>query len=322
MRAILLSLLLAGCAAALPDQPTKRIEFAATGTYPEGIVFDSVANIYYVSSARLGTIGKVTPDGQYTTLKEDSGFKSSYGIKVHPDGKKVYACVGDANYSKFTSPDTRMKMARVVVLDAATGNIINDIDLSQLVQGKHFPNDLTFDTNGNAYVTDSYANVIYKIDTAGRASVFADSPIFKTEGIGLNGIAWHRDGYLLAASSGTGCLYKISISNPSNVSKIAVSQFFMNADGILLDGAKKLILVQNGGSDKIYELTTDDNWQNAKVTAATLVTDRFTYPSTVTKANGKFWVMNAKFTELNDSVSVPSEKFAIQHARLMPLPKY
>ena len=78
--------------------------------------------------------------------------------------------------------------------------------------------------------------------------------------------------------------------------------------------------MQNGGSDKIYKLQSDDNFVSTKLIAATLAADRFTYPSTATVAGDKVWVMNANFTELVDSTSVPSAKFAIQHARFIPFP--
>ncbi len=321
MKKVIICILFVGCAAAIPDQPTTRIEFTAPEAYPEGIAYDSISNAYFVSSARLGSVGSVSTEGSYRVLLNDPSFKSTYGIKVHPDGRRLFVCVGDANYSKYTSPDTRKKMARLVGIDKISGKKTDDIDLSRLVPGNHFPNDLTFDSRGNAYVTDSFANVIYKVSPEGKASVFAESPLFKTEGIGLNGIVYHPSGYLLTVSSGTGTVYKIDLANPKNISKVKTEQFFVNGDGLLLEGAGKLILVQNGGSDKIYELTSDNNWSSAKLTASTLAADRFTYPSTVTKAKDQYWVMNAKFSEITDSTSVPSQKFAIQHARLMPLPK-
>lgn len=321
MKKLLISILFVGCAAALPDQPTTRIEFDSPEMYPEGIAYDSNSDVYYVSSARLGSIGKVTPQGAYTSLISDPSFKSSYGLKIHPDGKRLFACISDANYSKYTSPDTRKKMARLIGIDLATGRKTDDIDLSRLVPGEHFANDLAFDAQQNAYVTDSFANVIYKITPGGQASVFSDHPLFKTKGIGLNGIVYHPAGYLLTVSSGTGTIYKVDLSNPKNVTKVMTEQFFVNGDGLLLNSADKLVVVQNGGSDKIYELTSQDNWASAKLTASTLLADRFTYPATATKAQDKVWVMNAKFSELTDSTGVPSRKFAIQHARLMPLPR-
>lgn len=321
MKKIIVCVLFVGCAAAIPDQPTARIEFNAPEAYPEGIEYDGKSDTYFVSSARLGNIGKVTPAGAYSILISDPTFKSSYGIKVHPDGKRLFACIGDANYSKFTSPDTRKKMARLVGIDMATGKKTDDIDLSGLVPGEHFVNDIAFDGQQNAYVTDSFANIIYKVTPSGKASVFADSPLFKTKGIGLNGIVYHPSGYLLTVSSGTGALYKIDLNNPKNIAKVSTEQFFINGDGLLLTDNQKLVLVQNGGSDKIYELTSEDNWSSAKLSASTLAADRFTYPSTAAKAKDKVWIMNAKFSELTDSTSVPSKKFAIQHARLIPLPR-
>lgn len=321
MKKILLCSLFIGCASAIPDQPSARVEFEAPESYPEGIAYDSISNVYYVSSARLGNVGKLTPEGDYRILTDDPSFKSSYGVKVHPDGKRIFVCIGDANYSKFTSASTRKKMACLVGIDKATGKKTDDINLSNLTPGNHFPNDLTFDNQQNAYITDSFANVIYKITPEGNASVFAKSDLFKTEGIGLNGIVYHPSGYLLTVSSGTGALYKIDLSNPSNVKKVAVDQFFMNGDGLLLTGNNKLVVVQNGGSDKIYELSSEDNWTSAKLSASTLAADRFTYPSTATRAKDKVWIMNAKFSELTDSTSVPSKRFAIQEARLLPLPK-
>src|SRR5688572_3779629 len=130
--------LLTACFGCLRVGPSARITFTAPETYPEGIAYDKNANVYYVSSARTGTIGKVTPEGNYSVLHEDPGFKSSYGMKIHPDGKRLFVCVSDANYSKFTSPDTRYKMMRLISIDLATGKKLSDLDLTNLYPGQHF----------------------------------------------------------------------------------------------------------------------------------------------------------------------------------------
>lgn len=302
-------------------EPTTRIEFSAPDSYPEGIAYDSIQHTYYVSSARTGTIGKVSPQGAYQPLHVDSTVKSTYGMKIHPDGKRLFVCVSDANYSRYTSPDTRKKMARLISIDLATGKRLSDIDLSDLIPGEHFANDLTFDNDGNAYITDSYAHAVYRVSPDGRASVFSKSPLFVTEGIGLNGIVFHPDGYLIADNSNTGQLYKIDIKDPTNVQKIKTEQYFLGADGLVLDDPNHLTVVVNGGNDKIYKLETDDNWQSAVMAGTTLIADRFTYPATATRHMNEIWVMNAKFNELVDSNAVPSKTFAIQKAVFKPLPK-
>jgi DNA-binding beta-propeller fold protein YncE len=301
--------------------PTPRINFTAPEAYPEGIAFDSMANAYYVSSARTGTVGKVSADGNYTVLHADSMLKSTYGMKIHPDGKRLFVCVSDANYSKFTSPDTRNKMMRLISLDLATGRRLSDLDLSKLYEGNHFGNDLAFDNNGNLYMTDSYSNTIIKVDATNTPTVFSRSPLFQTSGIGLNGIVYHPSGFLLVSSTGKGAIFKVDINNPSNVQQVRSSMYFVGADGMVLNDRDHLTLVVNGGNDKIFRLATKDNWQSLELAGTTLIADRFSYPATATLNGRDVWIMNAKFHELNDSNAIPSKVFNIQKAVIKPIPK-
>lgn len=305
--------------AAVKPEPSRRIEFDALESYPEGLTYDKNANVYYVSSARLATIGKVTPEGKYSVLHADSTMKSTYGLKLHADGKRLFACVSDGNYSKYTNPATRMKMARLIAIDVKTGKKVSDVDLSKLVPGKHFANDLTFDLQNNAYVTDSFAGAIYKVSADGKATLFAKDPLFETAGVGLNGIVFHPDGYLIVDNSAKGQLYKVDIKNPKNVQKIAIDQYFTGADGLLLTDKNTLTMVVNGGIDKIFQLSSTDNWQSAKLAASTMVSDRFTYPATATQNGKNIWVMNAQFNQLVDSNAVPVKTFAIQQVNYRPV---
>jgi len=313
---LLAAILVLGC---ISQKPTERIEFMADEAYPEGVAYDSTASVYYVTSARLGTVGKVTPQGVYSTVYQDASLKSTYGIKVY-DGK-ILVCAGDANYSKFTSPDTRTKLARLLIIDAQSGKKTMDVDLSKLLPGKHFPNDIAIDGQGNLYITDSFAHAIYKVSPDGKASVFAKDKKFETMGVGLNGIVYHPDGYLLVDNTNTGQIYKVDLKNPTKVEKVKVDQYFLGADGMLLDDNNHLTVVVNGGNDKIFRLESTDGWKSAELSASTLASDRFTYPSTATRFQNQTWVMNAKFSELVDSNSVPSKNFAIQKAVFKPLPK-
>jgi sugar lactone lactonase YvrE len=304
----------------MTSAPTDKIEFEAPESYPEGVVYNASTNSYYVSSARFGTIGKVSPDGKYSEFYKDNSLKSTYGLKVSADGKRLFACVSDANYSKFKSADTYRKMARLVSIDVKTGKKLSDVDLSKLFNGKHFANDLTLDDKGNAYITDSFSNVIYKVTADGKASLFCQSDMFKTNGVGLNGIAWHPGNFLLVSSSGKGCVFKVDANNPSNVQKVKLDQFFINADGLLLTDKNTLVLVQNGSVNKVYELASADNWASAKAKRATTLEQRLSYPSTATANKAEVWVVEAKFNELNDSTSVPSKKFSMQKADFKPMP--
>lgn len=301
--------------------PTQRINFTAPDVYPEGVAYDKAANVYYVSSARTGAIGRVTPEGAYSVLHADTALKSTYGMKIHPDGKRLFVCASDANYSRYTSPDTRNKMMRLISIDLASGRKLTDLDLSRLYEGKRFANDLTFDDKGNIYLTDSYSNTIIKVDEANKPSVFCKSPLFQTGGIGLNGIVYNPAGYLLVNSTGKGMLFKVDIANPQNVQQVKSSMYFIGADGMLLNDPNTITMLVNGGNDKIFKITTDDNWASAKLAGTTLIIDRFTYPATATFNGDDIWVMNAKFHELNDSTAIPSKIFSLQKVVIKPIPK-
>lgn len=293
----------------------KKIEFEAPLVYPEGVAFNPKTNTYYVSSVTTGTIGAVDAAGKYTVLHKDSTLKSTFGMKVDIKRNRLWVCAGDPNYSKFKHPSTFKKMAKVIALDLATGKRLATIDLAAVYGGNHFANDLTLDDKGNVYITDSFSPVIYKIDTKDQASVFTEHDLFKTKDIGLNGIAYHPRGYLIAVNNGAGAILKIDLKNPKNVTKVKIDQFFPGADGLLVDKQNNLILVQNKGVNKAFLISSTDDWKTATVKGNTNLNDRFQNPTTATLAGEEVFVLNSKMNELADSTKNPSKKYSIQLAK-------
>ncbi|MET0300152.1 MAG: hypothetical protein ABW036_10335, partial [Flavitalea sp.] len=232
----------------------QKIEFIAPSVYPEGVAYDPGTNVFYVSSVSYGTIGKVTMDGKYSEIYKDTTLRSSFGIKLFEN--KIWFCVSDPHFSKKKSPETFRKMIRLICIDPSTGKKLQDIDLSGLAPGPHFGNDLAIDKNGNKYISDSFSPVIYKVDKNNKATVFASNPLFGAIGTGLNGLAVHSSGYLIAVNSARGSILKINMTNPEKVTKVKSDQFFPGADGLLFDVKGNLILVQNKGVDKIFKLTS------------------------------------------------------------------
>jgi len=294
-----------------------KIKFKAPVFYPEGTVYDAVSQSFFVGSVKTGTIAKVTKTGTFQTFYQDSTLKSSFGMKLDKMNN-LWICTGDPNYSVYSTPETYRKIIHLIALDKTNGKKLKDIDLTNLYQGEHFANDLAFDDAGNIYITDSYSPVIYKVDAAGKASVFAENKLFKGADIGLNGIAYFSDGYLLVANNSTGSILKVDIKNPNNVTKVMVKQFFPGADGLMITDNGKLALVQNKGVDNIFILSSTDAWKTAKVEAASSPEDHFQYPSTCTMADGKIYIVNAKLNEITDPSKKPSEEFSIQ--KLEPKP--
>ena len=298
---------------------TPRINVKVPDLYPEGVALNAKTNQFFLSSVRTGTIGVVNQAGNYTAFYQDSTLKSSYGMKADAAHNRLWVCTGDANYSRYKSPSTFKKIARLIAIDLTTGKKVQDIDLAKLYEGKHFLNDLTLDDKGNIYLTDSYSPVIYKVDAQGKSSIFAQSDLFKGEDVGLNGIVYDQKGFLLVDNSSDGAIYKVDINDPKKITAVKSKEFFPGADGLLLDEQGSLVLIQNQGVDKVFRLTSNDSWQSAEVKAATATEDRFQHPSTGVMQMGKLYAVNSKLDELADPNKRPSKEFSLQSVELKPV---
>lgn len=313
----LLSLAFAATITSAVCAQTERIVFQAPVLYPEGVTYDAASKRFFVSSVKTGTVGSVDEAGNYKELYKDPSLKSTYGLKVDAKNNRLLVCVSDANYSMYSTPATFKKMARLIAVDLSTGAKKMDVNLA-LGPGNHFANDMAMDEAGNVYITDSYSPNVYKVDKAGKAAVFATSPLFKSEEVGLNGILYHPQGYLLVAHNTAGSLHKIDLRNPKNITTVKMKMLFPGADGLAWLSGNMLTLVQNKGANKLYQISSSDNWATAEVKGATATEDRFQHPTTVTVKDGQAWAVNSKFNELTDSSTGPSREFSLQLARFRP----
>jgi sugar lactone lactonase YvrE len=289
-----------------------KIIFKQPAFYPEGIAFNKSNNTFFIGSVKTGNIGVVDMAGNYNNFHVDASLKSSFGMKVDVKRNLLWLCTGDPTYSVYSDSNTYKKLARLIAIDLSTSKKVKDIDLAKFYNGKHFINDLVLDSMGNVYVTDSYSPVIYKVSTDGRAGVFVQSDFFKGADIGLNGIVWHKDNFLLTVNNNNGSILKVNSNG--GVAMVKINQFFPGADGLLLDEQGKLILVQNKGVNKVFAIVSKDNWATAEVESETAATDLFQNPSTATMVNGKVYALNSKLNELQDPSLKPSMEFSIQPA--------
>jgi len=141
----------------------QKIEIAATvsetqGPATEGPTADKEGNVYF-TEMRTQRIMKLSKDGVLSTYREKSNL--AIGLLIDPQGRLI-ACEGGGQ-------------PRVTRTDLRTGKIeiLAEKYLGVPLKG---PNDVTIDSNGRLYFTDTNGIAVYRIDTSGKLSRILSAP--------------------------------------------------------------------------------------------------------------------------------------------------
>ena len=266
----------------LPEQ----VIVAVPGLLPEGIEWDEEGERFLLGSLSQGTIHQVSDDmGTTSPLIASDAFVSTVGIELDKANRRLL--IANSDRQVFSDPEVT-GMAELHAYDLERGEALFTTDLTALdaQEGtRYFANDVTVDDEGNAYVTNSFAPVIYQVDLEGNPSVFIEDERLIGGFVGLNGIDFHPDGYLLAAVSGTGSIYKIPVDDPESMTVVELSES-LGIDGMYLHPNGTLVAIaQTGSGDDLVQeavaVQSDDDWETAAVVdrvatggAATTITVR------------------------------------------------
>jgi sugar lactone lactonase YvrE len=245
---------------------------------PEGIEYDKNDNTFLLSSLNAMPILKINLDGTYKAFTSGEKFAlSTAGIQI--DYKRNRLLVASFNGAEAMDKDPKTKGASFLrIYNLKTGLFQKEISLSHLAPdaSAYFANDIAIDKDGNAYITDWYARVIYKVTVNGKATLFWKN---KT-GIksGPNGIDFNKNGYLLVSILNVNKkmlyadygLVKIPVSNSKLAKLVNIdSSKYRGFDGMVIKPNGNIIGVTNNGKKPggniLLELSSNDNWKSAKV---------------------------------------------------------
>jgi sugar lactone lactonase YvrE len=251
----------------MPTEITFEVPAELQGLQPEGIEYDPASGRFLFGSLSYGTIHslKVDEAGEVTldVFTEDEAFEATVGLEVDKTNNRLL--VANSGADAFMAGKGG---AMLGAYDLETGEQIYMVNLGALYESKtHFANDVTVDAEGNAYVTDSFAPVIYKVTPEGEASVLVEDEQLSAPFIGGNGIVAHPDGYLLVAVGGSQSVYKVTLGDEVAVTPVELSLAF-GADGIILAEDGTLYAVANIGryDQNIVAAKSEDDWATATVT--------------------------------------------------------
>ena len=285
--------------------PPAVITFTQAGLYPEGVQYDAANSRFLVTSLTTGRVGQVKDDGTYSpALPDEPRLVSAIGVYLDnaQSRNRVLVAISDpgANQQRSTAA-TRGKLARLAIFNNANATAAPTIvELGSLRPAlSHFANDVAVDNSGNAYVTDSFANIIYKVDAQNNATVFLEDatrlapPAAGT--FGLNGIVFHPDGYLLVAKSDNGAIYKVPLANPGSFTQVTTTQNLLAADGLLLQDNNTLQVVCNAQA-RVFRLATTNGFTAATLSGTFVTPPQF--PTTLARRDNSSYVLYANLDAL------------------------
>ena len=260
------------------------ITINAPGLMPEGIEYDATRGQFLLGSISQSSVSLVADDGTLTALVQDPKLKSVIGLEIDAARNRLLLASTD-----------QAKLGQLGIYDLTSGKELHVVDLGALTPdaSAHFPNDIAVDKDGNAYVSDSAAGVIYKVDIDGNASVFLQDASFVGSFV-LNGIAYNPNGYLVAVRSPN--LIKIPLDHPQGFTVVTVEGDVQGGDGIIFADARTLVAAV-GNPKHVVQLTSEDDF-----TTATISGDFQVAPDSVTTIamrEGIPYLIDAQFAKPN-----------------------
>jgi sugar lactone lactonase YvrE len=292
----------------LSDEIT--FESPVAGLSPEGIEWDATRGRFLVGSLSQGTIYSVTPNDDGTAviepLIEDEALVTTVGLELDKENDRLL--VSNSDRTAFAGGPGGAGLA---AYDLETGEQVYLVDFASVYESdNNFANDVTVDDEGNAYVTNSFAPVLYKVTPEGEASVLIEDESLGADFLGTNGIVFHPDGYLLVTNSGTQSLLKVTLGDEVTITPVELDVPF-GADGMILAEDGTLYGVSNQGEQQvIVAVVSDDDWSTASVTTVGETTGAAT---TIALAGGVPYYINAY---LNDAERTEYQIIGV--AEMMP----
>ncbi|GLJ09494.1 hypothetical protein SUGI_0110610 [Cryptomeria japonica] len=287
--------------------------------FPEGFDWDPKNQHFIVGSMSRGTIHKVSDAGVVEDFIKDNdyaGRAAVLGITVDTRRNRFLAVIRGL---PGAGEEGQSGLNALAAYDLKSGKRFFFVELDHVgvEPGERVEaNDVAVDPYGNAYVTNSAGNFIWKITLEGQATVFAKSPIFTSQPTiveddmakfcGLNGIVYNKKGALLVSQTNSGMIYKVDLDD-GVVNLVEISKPLPWADGITVrrDG---VLLVAS--CHTAWFVQSPDNWGVATVVDEVPMNSSMFATAIALREDNKAYVLNNHLLDYIKKIS--REEFSIQ----------
>ncbi|PYC88141.1 hypothetical protein C7C46_01465 [Streptomyces tateyamensis] len=269
---------------------------------PESASWDPTSGRFVISSIHQGVVSTVGPDGVARTLVADPTLVSVIGVKVDAARGRVLVCNADpAGLSVRSTPGSQGHVAGLGSYDLRTGARRWYVDLAAVAAdgGPHMANDVVFDADGTAYVTDSFSPIVYQVTADGRASVLLrDTRLGAGAGqFGLNGIVL-RDSRLYLGNYQNGAIWEVPVHRLGALRLLVQDPRLVGLDGLTAGPDGTLLGATNRiGTDSSGQVVTvRQHHGQARLSVANAPVPA---PTAVTKGpDGAYWVLSGRMDVL------------------------
>lgn len=280
-------------AAPAPQPAASNVITAERGGFiPEGIEYDEDNGRFLVGSLAEGTVFVFERDGRIVPFIQDPELVSSVGIEA--DEARDRLLVTNSDSAAFADQNASGQ-AKLGVYHLTTGERLAMVDLGATVASpaRYFANDVTVDDAGNAYVTDSFANAIYRVSPSYEATVLHRFTELGQEDL-LNGVVYHSGGYLLVAAGAR--IFKVPVANPAGTTEVMVAEPVGGQDGIVLTRDGRLVVTSNSQTEpRLVAFASNDNWATAQRAGVAELTGP--QATTVAVVGDELWAVHPHFAD-------------------------
>ncbi len=234
---------------------STAFELKEKGLLTEGLAFDAGTDRFFISSVHKRKIIEYNSTGESRQFNpRNVNLQGIFGMKADEKNRILWAAGGAVKYMEGYE-DSLKGESFLYKFDLDDGSLLHMYTPPE-TGGDHLFGDLTINSAGDVYVSDSRDNAIYRLTTDdSRLETFIPSGYF----LSLQGIAFSDDDSLLYAADYSQGIFKINAADGSvHLLENKTSTTLLGIDGLYYY-KDKLIATQNGvNPQRVLSLSPDN----------------------------------------------------------------